>query len=76
MVFMLLVSSKPMKVGKQAMTVHKSNTLPRNSTNRERKHSASTLSPVISRRPTHTRQSSQPDVSGNIFECSFLFSLT
>ncbi|KAK7504867.1 hypothetical protein BaRGS_00003895 [Batillaria attramentaria] len=55
------VSSKPLKVGRQAMTVHKSNTLPRNSSSKERKGSASTLSPLTRRKPTHTRQASQPE---------------
>lgn len=51
-----------MKLSRQAMTVHKSNTLPRNSANRERTRSSSTLSPLTQRKPTHTRQSSQPEV--------------
>ncbi|XP_076442113.1 spastin-like isoform X2 [Babylonia areolata] len=52
------VSSRPMKVGPQAMTVHKSNTLPRN---KIKKGISSTLSPLPKRKPTHTRQSSQPE---------------
>ncbi|PVD25741.1 hypothetical protein C0Q70_13401 [Pomacea canaliculata] len=59
------VSSKPMKLSRQAMTVHKSNTLPRNSANRERTRSSSTLSPLTQRKPTHTRQSSQPEALKN-----------
>ncbi|XP_076442114.1 spastin-like isoform X3 [Babylonia areolata] len=54
----LAVSSRPMKVGPQAMTVHKSNTLPRN---KIKKGISSTLSPLPKRKPTHTRQSSQPE---------------
>ncbi|XP_076442115.1 spastin-like isoform X4 [Babylonia areolata] len=54
----VLVSSRPMKVGPQAMTVHKSNTLPRN---KIKKGISSTLSPLPKRKPTHTRQSSQPE---------------
>ncbi|XP_025104432.1 spastin-like isoform X2 [Pomacea canaliculata] len=61
----VLVSSKPMKLSRQAMTVHKSNTLPRNSANRERTRSSSTLSPLTQRKPTHTRQSSQPEALKN-----------
>ncbi|KAK7104342.1 spastin-like isoform X1 [Littorina saxatilis] len=58
------VSTKPMRVGRQAITVHKSNTLPRKkSGSKERK--LSNMSPNPGRRPTHSRQSSQPDTLKN-----------
>ncbi|XP_070180841.1 spastin-like isoform X2 [Littorina saxatilis] len=60
----VLVSTKPMRVGRQAITVHKSNTLPRKkSGSKERK--LSNMSPNPGRRPTHSRQSSQPDTLKN-----------